>query len=91
MTTIAVQLLTQARTCEMGSLSFSAMSPLNFLSSTTASFLIMPSNERKKEEKYIKGFITYTEGFFSLIILQEHQHEYNRANIHRYINVPNLC
>ena len=50
-TAIAIWLLTQPHTCERGSSSCVAMSRLKFMSTTRASFLIMPSTERTNEEK----------------------------------------
>ena len=49
-TDITIRPLTQPRTCEIGSSSFSTISRLEFLSTTSASFPIMPSTERRERE-----------------------------------------
>ena len=49
-TAIDIRLLTQTRTCGMGSSSFSAMSQLKVAITTRSSFLIMPPTENTSEE-----------------------------------------
>ena len=53
-TAFAIRPLTQPRSCEMGSSSFVAMSPLKLMSTARESFPNMPSTEMKNREIFFR-------------------------------------